>query len=55
VPTLVLVGGTTPWLTDGGHALAEALPQGALRRLDGQTHDVAPDVLAPAVMGFFAQ
>ena len=55
VPTLVLVGGTTPWLTDGGHALAEALPRGAVRRLDGQTHDVAPDVLAPAVMGFFSQ
>ena len=54
-PTLVLVGGTTPWLTDGGHALAEALPHGSLRRLDGQTHDVAPDVLAPAVMDFFGR
>ena len=52
VPALVLVGGTTPWLTDGGHALAEALPRGQVRRLDGQTHDVQPDVLAPAVLEF---
>jgi hypothetical protein len=52
VPALVLVGGTTPWLTDGGHALAEALPRGRVRRLDGQTHDVAPDALAPAVLEF---
>jgi pimeloyl-ACP methyl ester carboxylesterase len=52
VPALVLVGGTSPWLTDGGHALAEALPRGRVRRLDGQTHDVAPEVLAPAVIEF---
>jgi pimeloyl-ACP methyl ester carboxylesterase len=52
VPALVLVGGTTPWLTDGGHALAEALPRGRIQRLDGQTHDVAANVLAPAVLEF---
>jgi acetyl esterase/lipase len=52
VPVVVLVGGTTPWLTDGGHALAEALPRGQVRRLDGQTHDVQADVLAPAVLEF---
>jgi pimeloyl-ACP methyl ester carboxylesterase len=54
VPTLVLIGGTTPWLNDGGHALVEALPHGQLRQLDGQTHDVAPDVLAPALIDFFS-
>jgi pimeloyl-ACP methyl ester carboxylesterase len=54
VPALVLVGGTTPWLNDGGHALAEALPHGQMRQLDGQTHDVAPDVLVPALMDFFS-
>jgi hypothetical protein len=54
VPALVLIGGTTPWLNDGGHALAGALPRGQLRQLDGQTHDVAPDVLAPAVIDFFS-
>jgi acetyl esterase/lipase len=54
VPTLVLIGGTTPWLNDGGHALAEALPRGQLRQLDGQTHDVAPDVLVPALIDFFS-
>jgi pimeloyl-ACP methyl ester carboxylesterase len=52
-PTLVLVGGTTPWLDAGGQALAEALPNGELRTLAGQTHDVAPDVLAPALIEFF--
>jgi Alpha/beta hydrolase family len=54
VPALVLIGGTTPWLNDGGHALAEALPQGQLRQLDGQTHDVAPGVIVPALMDFFS-
>ena len=47
VPALVLVGGTTPWLNDGGHALAEALPRGQLRQLDGQTHESRRTCLCP--------
>jgi acetyl esterase/lipase len=53
-PTLVLEGGQAPWLVAGARALAEALPNAEVRRLEGQTHDVAPDVLAPALKAFFS-
>ena len=54
VPTLVLDGGETPWLSAGAAALADALPAARRRTLTGQPHDVAPAVLAPALVGFFA-
>jgi pimeloyl-ACP methyl ester carboxylesterase len=55
VPTLVLAGGAdTPWMRDTAAALADALPDGAVRFLDGQGHNVDPTVLAPALKEFFA-
>ena len=55
VSTLVLAGGADmPWMRDTASALAEALPQGQVRLLDGQGHDVDPTVLAPVLEGFFA-
>lgn len=56
VPTLVLAGGVDfPWMRDTAQALANALPNGEVRFLDGQGHaDVAPTVLAPALKEFFA-
>lgn len=55
VPTLVLAGGASfPFLRDTAAALAEALPNGETRTLEGQTHDVDADVLAPVVAEFFA-
>ena len=52
--TLVLCGGESPgWLREGLTALAHALPNGAFQLLAGQTHDVAPEVLAPALSQFF--
>jgi len=53
-PTLVLGGGESPsWLREGLAALGKALPNGEFRLLPGQTHDVAPEVLAPALSEFF--
>jgi pimeloyl-ACP methyl ester carboxylesterase len=56
VPTLVLAGGVDfPWMRDTARALAEALPQGEARMLEGQGHaNVDPTVLAPALKEFFA-
>jgi pimeloyl-ACP methyl ester carboxylesterase len=53
VPTLVLDGGTTFWLSDGAEAIANALPNATRQTLDGQPHDVAPDALAPVLAAFF--
>jgi pimeloyl-ACP methyl ester carboxylesterase len=55
VPTLVIAGGADmPFMRDTATALAEALPHGDTRFLDGQGHDVDMAVLAPVLKGFFA-
>ncbi|NVI86855.1 alpha/beta fold hydrolase [Actinomadura sp. BRA 177] len=55
VPALVLDGGDSPaWMRDTAARVAGLLPAGTHRTLDGQTHDVAPGVLAPALAGFLA-
>jgi dihydrofolate reductase len=54
VPTAVFAGGADmPWMRDTAAALADALPNGEVRFLDGQGHDVDPAVLAPALEEFF--
>jgi pimeloyl-ACP methyl ester carboxylesterase len=54
VPTLVLAGGADfPWMRETAQALADALPDGQIRILEGQGHDVSPAVLAPALAEFF--
>jgi pimeloyl-ACP methyl ester carboxylesterase len=53
VPVLVADGGDSPpWMRNGARALADALPHGTYRTLEGQTHQVAPQALAPAVTEF---
>jgi pimeloyl-ACP methyl ester carboxylesterase len=55
VPTLVIAGGADmPWMRETAQALADALPAGQARFLDGQGHDVDPTVLAPALKDFFS-
>jgi pimeloyl-ACP methyl ester carboxylesterase len=50
-PVCVMAGGaSSPWLRDAARALAGAVPAGRHITLDGQTHDVAPAVLAPALV-----
>ncbi len=54
VPTLVVAGGADmPWMRQTAQALADALPDGRVRFLDGQGHDVDPAVLAPVLVEFF--
>lgn len=55
VRVTVVDGGASPsWRRDSVRAVARALPRGRHRTLTGQTHEVAPHVLAPALAGFFA-
>lgn len=55
-PTLVLAGAASPPSLQGGaRAAASAIPGAQFRLLDGQTHDVAPDILAGATAGFVSQ
>jgi pimeloyl-ACP methyl ester carboxylesterase len=54
VPTLVMDGGASPaFMHNAAQATAHALPNGQRRTLEGQTHDVAPQVLAPVLVEFF--
>lgn len=54
VPTLVLAGGADmPFMRETAQALADALPDGEVRFLEGQGHNVDPTVLAPALKDFF--
>src|SRR6266550_7974571 len=53
-PALVLYGGASfPFMSDTAQALGKAIPHAQVRTLEGQTHDVNPDVLAPVLMEFF--
>ena len=55
VPTLVMGGGASPEsLHHAVRAVAGAIPGAQLRVLEGQTHEVAPDVIAPVLVEFFA-
>ncbi len=54
VPTLVMDGGASPaFMHNAAQAVAHALPNAQRRILEGQTHDVAPEALAPVLVGFF--
>jgi pimeloyl-ACP methyl ester carboxylesterase len=54
-PTLVLAGGADmPFMRESAQALADAIPDGEVRFLEGQGHDVDPTVLAPALKEFFS-
>ena len=52
--TLVLVGGASPaWMLEVGKQVADALPNGQHRVLEGQEHVVPPEVLVPVLEEFF--
>jgi pimeloyl-ACP methyl ester carboxylesterase len=52
-PGLVLVGGESPpFMMDVGRRLADLLPNGSYRVLDGQDHVVEPAVLVPVLAEF---
>ncbi|MFF8402015.1 alpha/beta fold hydrolase [Streptomyces sp. NPDC015684] len=53
VPVLSVVGGASPeWMREAGRVLADTVPEGMYRVLEGQTHMVEPDVLGPVLAGF---
>ena len=54
VPALVMTGDAgLVFMPDAARALSQAIPQGQLRMLPGQTHEVNPGVLAPVLVEFF--
>lgn len=53
VPTLVLVGEKNPdIMRQAAQTLAQALPQGQIRILTDQTHDISPEIVAPELAAF---
>jgi pimeloyl-ACP methyl ester carboxylesterase len=55
-PALVLDGGASDaFIHNGAQALADVLPNAERRTLEGQTHDVAPEALAPELEEFFGR
>jgi pimeloyl-ACP methyl ester carboxylesterase len=55
VPVLVMNGTKTDQrLREAARAIADTVPAAHHRELAGQTHNVKPDVLAPAVAEFLA-
>ena len=54
VPALVMNGSASyAFMGEAARALARAIPHAQHRVLEGQTHDVAPEVLAPVLAEFF--
>jgi pimeloyl-ACP methyl ester carboxylesterase len=54
VPTLVMYGEKSPpFMSETAQALKNVILNSQLRILEGQTHDVQPDVLAPVLREFF--
>jgi pimeloyl-ACP methyl ester carboxylesterase len=54
VPLLALAGGASPaWMQQAAQAVADAAASGKYGVLEGQTHDVAAEALAPVLIEFF--
>jgi pimeloyl-ACP methyl ester carboxylesterase len=54
-PALVLCGGASPaWMIDITKQIADAMPNGRQRILEGQEHVVPPEILVPVLVEFFA-
>lgn len=55
-PTIVLAGGASfDWIITTAQRLAEIMPKAQYLNLEGQTHDVAAQVMAPALLEFFGR
>lgn len=54
VPTLVILGGASDkWFHNGTAALAKVLKNATHKTLEGQTHQVAPEAIAPVLVEYF--
>lgn len=55
VPALVMNGGASyPFMYETAQALSQIMPHAELCTLEGQTHEVTPQALAPVLATFFA-
>ncbi len=55
IPTLVMDGGDSPvWMRHAAQAVADILPNARCLTLEGQTHAIDPNLLAPVLTQFFA-
>lgn len=55
MPALVMAGGASPaWMQQGAQAIAAAIPSGRFGILEGQTHEVAAEAIAPKLVEFFS-
>jgi len=52
-PTLVIDGGTTPWLSHAADAVADTLPNAQRYTIAGQPHNVADEAMAPVLVEYF--
>ena len=56
VSVLVAAGGASPaWFHNTADALARVLPRAARQTLEGQTHAVTPEAIAPVLVEFFRE
>lgn len=54
IPTLVIYGGSGPaWSRNAAEALIDLLPNAERKPLEGQFHDLTPEVLTPVLEKFF--
>jgi pimeloyl-ACP methyl ester carboxylesterase len=53
-PTLVIDGGTAPWVSGAADKVAAAVPGARRRTLDGQPHNVDSAAIAPALTEFLS-
>jgi pimeloyl-ACP methyl ester carboxylesterase len=54
-PLLVIEGGASEsWVRDAVAAVARAVPHARRHTIEGQTHEVDPDALAPVLLDFFS-
>jgi pimeloyl-ACP methyl ester carboxylesterase len=53
-PTLAIAGAAHPFMTETAQTLARMAPHGRALILEGATHDLVPEVLAPPLLQFFA-
>jgi pimeloyl-ACP methyl ester carboxylesterase len=54
MPALVLDGSESPeFMHEAADALAQAMPHAQRKTLEGQTHMVSPEVLAPVLTTYF--
>ena len=56
VPTQVIDGGASfPWIRKTAQAVADVIPEAQRRTLEGQTHNVAAEAIAPVLEECFAE